>query len=147
MLRRSSPARGFGSTLILLSGSERRAASGGALLDRLDQAAIAEIRAERDQIGLDLLERLLVLLGKFRSSLLDGAGLQEHGEHAAARRVQPVVLTSVQVEKNGLVRERAEHDVLGEPDGETYDVPRSGGVGRHEAFSSRMPVRTRSACR
>src|SRR5690242_6313543 len=77
----------------------------------LEQAALGEVLAERQEVSANLVDRDVELRGELGRGFLDVGRLLDDFEHAPTCRVEAVVLAGVQIEHDGLGRETAEHDV------------------------------------
>src|SRR4029077_1966287 len=82
----------------------------------LDQAPSMQGIAQLAQVQLDRALRLLVAVGQGHGGGAHGRRSLELLEHAAARRVEPVVAAGLEVEHDRLGREAAIDDVLGHLD-------------------------------
>src|SRR4051812_27629886 len=71
----------------------------------LEQAALDEPVAELAEVGLDLHNRPVVLMGDVRGGLADAPELFEDSQHAPAGRVESVVEASLQIQDDGLFDE------------------------------------------
>src|SRR5436190_1926009 len=106
-----------------------------------DQPSGEQFLAEAHEVLLDPVHRLLELLSERGDGEVDPLEALERLQHPARRRVQPVVLTRLDVQQHRLRHEVAENDMPGDRHDAVGDAFAEGLIHSHYQYSMIVPRR------